>query len=100
MVVCAGSLSPRLRRELERLCQEKLSIAEINRRLGVCAAEQGVHRLSYSRVRYLVHLERDRYREPSWGELLLDVDLRLRDPIVLLQKAAGSLPIREDEGMR
>jgi hypothetical protein len=100
MVVCAGSLSPGLRRELERLSREKLSIAEINRCLGLRAAEDGVPRLSYSRVRQLVHNERDRYREPSWGELLLDVDLRLRDPIVLLQKAAGSLPVREDEGLR
>ncbi|MFL5963845.1 MAG: hypothetical protein ACJ757_13235 [Gaiellaceae bacterium] len=100
MVVCAGSLSPRLRRELERLSREKLSIAEINRRLGARAAELRVHRLSYSRVRQLVHIERDRYREPSWGELLLDVDLRLRDPIVLLEKAAGTLPVREDEGLR
>ena len=100
MVVCAGSLSPRLRRELERLAGEKLSIAEINRRLGVRAAELRVHRLSYSRVRQLVHIERVRYREPSWGELLLDVDFRYRDPEVLIQKASGALPVREDEGLR
>jgi hypothetical protein len=41
-----------------------------------------------------------RRAEPSWGELLLDVDLRRRSPEVLLQKWAGTLPMDEDAGLR
>jgi hypothetical protein len=100
MVVCAGQLTDPLRNELDRLAREKqLSIAEINRCLGRLAAARGVTRLSYSRVRQLVHDQRDRVTEPSWGELLLDVDLRLRHPDVLLQKATGTLPMDEDAGL-
>jgi hypothetical protein len=100
MVVCAGRLTDPLRSELDRLAQKQLSIAEINRLLGLLAAERDVTRLSYARVRQLVHDSRDRVREPSWGELLLDVDLRLRHPDVLMQKLSGTLPMDEDAGLR
>jgi hypothetical protein len=98
--VCAAQVTDPLRQELERLARKPLSIAEINRRLGRLAAARGITRPSYARVRQLVNNERDRVREPSWGELLLDVDLRLRDPTVLLDKASGTLPMDEDAGVR
>jgi hypothetical protein len=98
-MVGAASLE-RLRRDLERLAKEPHSFAEINRRIGERAEELGLVRPSYARVRQLVQDIRDRVPEPSWGELLLDVDLRLRHPDVLIDKAGGTLPMDEDAGLK
>jgi hypothetical protein len=99
-VVFAAPLSSKpLRRKLKRLAEQPLSIAEINRRVGERAWELGLVRPSYHRVRQLVHEERDRLREPSWGQLLFEVDARLRTPDALLDKLAGTFPMDEDAGM-
>ncbi|MBA3841674.1 MAG: hypothetical protein H0X39_03490 [Actinobacteria bacterium] len=89
-----------LTREIVRLAQKPDSIAEINRQTGELAWRRGLVRPSYARVRQIVNLERDRPPEPSWGELLLDVDLRLRDPSALIDKAGGTLPMDEDAAIR
>jgi len=89
-----------LTREIVRLAKEPDSIAEINRQVGELAWQRGLVRPSYARVRQIVNLERDRVPEPSWAELLLDVDLRLRDPAALLDKASGTLPMDEDAALR
>jgi hypothetical protein len=101
MPAFAARLSPQLERELARLVREGLSAAEITRRIGDAAQQQGLARPSYARVRQLV-LQQPvaRPAEPSWGELLLDVDLRRRSPHVLIQKWTGTLPMDEDAGLR
>ena len=99
MVVGAAKVAE-LEREILRLAKSPGSIAEINRRIGALAWERGLVRPSYARVRQLVNDERDRFPEPSWGELVGDVAFRLKPPIVLLDKATGTLPIDEDAGIR
>jgi hypothetical protein len=100
MVRSAAQLTPALQKEVERLARQPLLIAEINRLVGELAERRGQVRPSYARVRQLVLVVRDRAWEPSWGRLLLDVDLRVRPPDVLLDKAAGTLPRPEDAGVR
>jgi hypothetical protein len=97
----AARLTPQLERELARLARAGLTPAEITRRIGDAAQEQGLPRPSYARVRQLVLEQPIGGRaEPSWGQLLLDVDLQRRSPQVLLQKWAGTLPMDEDAGLR
>ncbi len=95
----AARLSPELVRLLERLAREDLSVAEIHRRVGALALELGVTRPSYERSRQLVQELRLEPLVPSWGEVLLDVDLRLRPPTAILDKAAGTWPMAEDAGL-
>ena len=99
MVVGAAKVAE-LEREITRLAASRWSIAEINRRIGALAWERGLVRPSYARVRQLVNDERDRYPIPTWGELLLDVDVRLRPPDALLDKLADAWPMPEDAGIR
>lgn len=87
-----------LEREIVRLAKGPGSIAEINRRVGELAWDRGLVRPSYARVRQLVNDERDRFPEPSWGELIADVALRARPATVLADK--GALPVDEDAGIR
>jgi hypothetical protein len=69
----------------------KLSIAEINRRLGSVAEGLGQKRPSYQRVRELVHDLREvkALREPSTAEVVADVLWRARPPEALLDRLAG-----------
>lgn len=55
----ASHFSPRLLDEVDRLSEQRLPIAEINRRIGVKALRLGVTKPSYERVRQLVHEARD-----------------------------------------
>lgn len=91
---------PELVRFVERLSERELSAAEIHRAVGDRAAELGVPRPSYERTRQLVFGSRIRSPEPSWGEVLLDVDLRIRPPDAILDKLAGTWPLDEDAGLR
>jgi len=50
---------PRIVSAARALCDERMSVAEIWRRVGGVAAELGVPRPSYSHVRRLVLVERD-----------------------------------------
>jgi hypothetical protein len=99
-VVFAAEVEGRLRLELERLARNKRPIAEINREIGARAEALGLTRPSYARVRQIVLEVRDRVEIPSWGELLVDVDLRLRSPMVLLDKLGGTWEMNEDAGLR
>jgi hypothetical protein len=96
----ATRLTPELVRVIERLARENLSAAEIHRAVGAEAAERGVTRPSYEGARQLVWELRLEPLIPSWGEVLLDVDLRLRHPDAIVQKASGNWPMREDAGLR
>ncbi|HEX4679059.1 MAG TPA: hypothetical protein VH210_07655 [Gaiellaceae bacterium] len=99
-MVFAAEIEGRLRVELERLAKNRRPIAEINREIGARAEALGLTRPSYARVRQIVLEVRDRVEVPSWGELLLDVDLRLRSPMVLLDKLGGTRPMDEDAGLK
>jgi hypothetical protein len=99
-MVFAADVDRRLRLELERLARQKRPIAEINREIGARAEALGLTRPSYARVRQIVLEVRDRVEIPSWGELLVDVDLRLRSPMILLDKLGGTWEMNEDAGIK
>ena len=99
MVVAAAQIEGALLFELARLARESKPIAEINREVGRRAAALGMVKPSYARVRQLVHELRsaaaDDVADPSWLELLLDVDLRARSPMAIIDKLDG-VPVRCD----
>jgi hypothetical protein len=81
VVRIAPRISLRLLRELERLDDPTVSIAETCRRIGAAADRLGLPRPSYQRLRVLVHEHRRlRERTASTGEVALDVMLRVRPP--------------------
>jgi hypothetical protein len=96
----ASRLTPELLALLTRLARGDLGAADIHREVGALARQLGVPRPSYERTRQLVGELRLEPLVPGWGELLLDVDLRLRPPEALLQKATGTWPMDEDAGLR
>jgi hypothetical protein len=83
MAASAPRIHPRLVEGIVRLSRSKLPIAEINRRVGALAAEHGLPRPSYERVRLLVHNARERDLYPSTAEVVLDVALNIRPPMDL-----------------
>jgi hypothetical protein len=100
VVVAAAQIEGPLLAELERLSRERKAIAEINRELGARAAALGLVKPSYARVRQLVHearaaAESSAGDDPSWGRLLLEVDLRQRSPFAIIDKLDG-VPVRQD----
>jgi hypothetical protein len=95
----AAQVEGRLRAEIEKIARQKRPIAELNREIGARAEALGLTRPSYARVRQVVLEVRDTVEIPSWGELLVDVDLRLRSPMILLDKLGGTWEMREDAGM-
>ena len=92
MVASAPRLHPRLVEAIVRLSRSALALAEINRQVGALAAEHGLPRPSYERVRLLVHEARERDLYPSTAEVVLDVALRLRPPLAIGDHLAGTLP--------
>ena len=99
MVVAAAQIEPVLLAQLVVLSREQTAIAEINRELGRHAAALGLVKPSYARVRQLVHELRaaavDEADDPSWPRLLLEVDLRARSPLAIVDKLDG-VPVRRD----
>ncbi len=55
----ASHFSLRLLDEVDRLSEQRIPIAEINRRVGAKAERLGVTKPSYERVRQLVHEARE-----------------------------------------
>ena len=99
----AARIDRQLERYIVRLARDDtLSIAEVNRRAGERAEATGALRPSYSAIRELVILERPRWKEPSWGTLLLDVATRKSPPGVLEDKLVHntSKHLPEDWGIR
>ena len=89
----AARFDPALVRLVERLAREDLSAADIHRAVGAKASELGTTRPSYERTRQLVHELRLEPLVPGWGDVLLDVDLRVRPPDAILDKAGGTWPM-------
>jgi hypothetical protein len=85
----APRISPRLLHALARLDDPRLPFAEINRRLGEEAERLGLRRPSYQRVRELLHRLRSLRRQPSTGQVLLEIAFRARPPEAFLDQISG-----------
>jgi hypothetical protein len=85
----APRISPRLVAALGRLDDDRVPIAEVNRRLGFEAWRLGLPRPSYQRVRELVHQLRRWKRRPSTTAVLLDVAFRARQLSAIADQVTG-----------
>ncbi len=89
MTSFAPRIAPRLLEALVRLDDRKVPIAEVNRRLGAEAERLGLKRPSYQRVRELVHESRRLRHGPTTGSVLVDVAMRARPPVAVLDNISG-----------
>jgi hypothetical protein len=86
----APRIGPTLLAGIERLDDDALPIAEVNRRVGALASHLGFARPSYEQIRVLVHEHRRRGLAPTAGQILLDVAARSRPPEALLELLEGA----------
>ena len=86
----APRISRRLRDEIDRLAATPYRPAEICRRIGERAEEQGLRRPSYEQVRLLVRASQRRPRRVSTAKVLLEVGLRVHHPDAFLQHVSGT----------
>ena len=86
----APRIGPTLLAAIERLDDDSVPIAEINRRVGALADGLGIARPSYEQIRVLVHEHRRRGLAPTAGQILLDVAARSRPPEALLDLLEGA----------
>jgi hypothetical protein len=92
MLSFAPRVDSRLVAAAERLDNPGTPVAETNRRLGVVAAELGLVRPSYEEVRRIVSESRRRGRQPTAGDVLLDLAFRVRPPDAFLDYLTNDLP--------
>jgi hypothetical protein len=92
MLSFAPRVDSRLVAAAERLDSPGTPVAETNRRLGLVAAELGLVRPSYEEVRRIVSESRRRGRQPTAGDVLLDIAFRVRPPDAFLDYLTGDLP--------
>ena len=92
MLQFAPRIDSRLVAAAERLDNPTTPIAETNRRVGEVAAELGLVRPSYEQIRRIVMQARMRGRQPSAGDVLLDIAFRVRPPTALVDHLVGTLP--------
>ena len=86
----APRIGPTLLAGIERLDDDALPIAEVNRRVGALASHLGFVRPSYQQIRVLVHEHRRQGLAPTAGQILLDVAARSRPPEALLELLEGA----------
>jgi hypothetical protein len=86
----APRISMRLLDEIDRLSTRPVRAADICRRIGEQAEEQGFRRPSYEQVRLHVKAARRRPTPVSTSKVLLDVALRLEHPDAFLQHVSGT----------
>jgi hypothetical protein len=86
----APRIGPTLLAGIERLDDDSLPIAEVNRRVGTLASHLGLTRPSYEQIRVLVHEHRRRGLAPTAGQILLEVAARSRPPEALLELLEGA----------
>jgi hypothetical protein len=67
-------------------------IAETYRSVAALAERLGLPRPSYESIRRVVHAARSGKRDPSIGQVLLDIDLRRRPPEAILDAFVGTAP--------
>jgi hypothetical protein len=85
----APRFSPRLIDAIVRLDDRMIPIAEVNRRVGEEAERLGLRRLSYQRVRVLVHQLRRVRKQPTTAAVLFEVAVRARPPEAFLEHVSG-----------
>ena len=90
MALQAPRIGPTLLEAIERLDDDSLPIAEVNRRVGALASHLGLARPSYEQIRVLVYAHRRRGLAPTAGQILLDVAVRSRPPEALLELLEGA----------
>ena len=86
----APRIGPTLLAGIERLDDDSLPIAEVNRRVGALASHLGFVRPSYEQIRVLVHEHRRQGLAPTAGQILLEVAARSRPPEALLDLLEGA----------
>jgi hypothetical protein len=86
----APRIGPTLLAGIERLDDDSLPIAEVNRRVGTLASHIGLTRPSYEQIRVLIHEHRRRGLAPTAGQILLEVAARSRPPEALLELLEGA----------
>jgi hypothetical protein len=91
VVAIAPRVDSRLVAAIERLDNPRISIAELNRMIGLVARELGLLRPSYEEVRRTVHAVREGRQTSSLGRVLLDISFRARPPTALLEALVGDL---------
>ena len=92
MLSFAPRIDSRLVAAAERLDRAATPIAETNRRVGQVAEELGLVRPSYEQIRSIINLARRRGRQPTAGDVLLEIAFRTRPPEALIDYLAGTLP--------
>jgi hypothetical protein len=92
VVRCAPRIDARLVAAIANADNGKRPIAETYRRVSALAEQLGLIRPSYEQVRTVLHQLRAAKRDPSIGQLLLDIDLRRRPPQAILDALAGTAP--------
>ncbi len=85
MAAAAPRIGATLLAAVERLDDDSLPIAEVYRRVAALASHLGYSRPSYEQIRVLVHEHRRRGLAPTAGQVLLDVALKTRPPLALLE---------------
>jgi len=89
----ASHFSLRLLDEVDRLSEQRVPIAEINRRVGASAQCLGVTKPSYERVRQLVHEARD-LRRGYVSALQICIEVATRQTSVHAYRKLPTLPPR------
>jgi len=92
MVRSAPRLDARLLAATANFDDGKRSLAETYRRVAALAERIGLTRPSYEQVRTVIHELRAAKRDPSIGQVLLDIDLRRRPPEAIVDALAGDAP--------
>jgi hypothetical protein len=84
----APRIDERLVGALSRLDRRGQPVAEIHRNLGLVADAFGLKRPSYQQKRVILYSLRAQQRSPRIGETLLDIALRNRPPLAIMDLLA------------
>ncbi|SRR6266508_874199 len=89
----APRIDSRLLAVIERLDDRKRPISETHRRVAAIAELMGLSRPCYEQVRVHVHHLRAGRRDPGPGRILLDIAVRARPPVALLEMFESPSPL-------
>jgi hypothetical protein len=88
----APRLDSRLVAATIRADDKNKPIAETYRTVAALAERLGLPRPSYETIRRVAHATRSGKRDPSIGQVLLDIDLRRRPPEAIVGALVGTAP--------
>jgi hypothetical protein len=89
VTAAAPRIDSRLVAAVAWLDDQREPMAETNRRIGFLARDLGLTKPSYQQIRLLVKEHRRGRREPTAGQVLLDIAFRARPPEALIDYLAG-----------